>query len=512
MDRNQAAKLLGIHHSATVAEANQALILKMDQLDERISTAPNQALTQKYRQMRQELIHAVQAFSAETHVHRSTSQAHQLVDLPTSTPSVTEGAPNSSFTAEPLFDDVGESAPVTASLSASRKPWGLAIGLVGIMIVVIVVGHKPLFQLWDRIRPPSQEELAAQKAELARLLAEIGVIKRRLENARRNLKQSLSDVERANSSDVAELTQWVQLTEMSIFNGTLILELEGKHSMGQSLQQERAYEQAKKQFAEVKAGYLTLIDEFQAAGQLYTAELRAEQSKQAWLAHQKKYGVDDPPAVTEAKATTQASENAQQQGDFVVALAKWQSLPEVWQEAYEQTADEVGAIVAKRKQLAEERLARERTIREKAARKEAEKKRRMLAELEWVTGSWYGRMDFTGSGCRFYYLQIWSGNSGYMKTEQRQSDCYRDPTAFFKPGKFGGKKNDSLMIYDVFVEVIKEGHYKITQIWDCDAMKADSDWCNPDNPNYEVDYNFYRLNSDEMTLRSSYPNRFVRGK
>ena len=181
MDRNQAAKLLGIQYSATLMEANQALIQKLDQLDERISTAPNQALAQKYRQMRQELVLAVQAFTVETHVQHPANQSDQLVDLPASTPTLTRHESKSSALEEPLLN-AGEAVPVCAPPSTSKMPWGLFIGLVAVILVVgaAVFGHERLFLFWEHVRPASEQELAVQKAELAGLQGEIKTLKQRL--------------------------------------------------------------------------------------------------------------------------------------------------------------------------------------------------------------------------------------------------------------------------------------------------------------------------------------------
>ena len=390
MDRNQAAKLLGIHHSATVVEANQALIKKLNQLDERISTAPNQALTQKYRQMREELIHAVQAFVAETHVQRPSIQSDQLADLPASMPSLTERASDSSLLAESLFD-IGESAPVKPPRLASNKPWGLATALVGIMIVVgaIVVGHKPLVQLWDQVRPASEQELAIQKAELAGLQGEIKTLKQRLENFRRSLQQEVSEAERNKSSKLAELIAWQTLTEKFIFNGSRILELEGRLSMGSSLLQEKSFELANTELTKVKVGYEQLLAEYEAAEKIHEHKNRAEQSRDEWYRTKENYGLDNPVSLENAIQTHNSALNELRGGNIQQSLQLWKDAYSAWERTKMDVASKVSNIeshrAAEAKRLVELKTQRELEKKETARQAIiAEQKEKLRLEEERI--------------------------------------------------------------------------------------------------------------------------------
>ena len=64
MNRRQAAQLLGIGEGASAAEANAAFLVKLNELDGRIQTAPSDALRQKYQDMRGELATALQVLAA----------------------------------------------------------------------------------------------------------------------------------------------------------------------------------------------------------------------------------------------------------------------------------------------------------------------------------------------------------------------------------------------------------------------------------------------------------------
>ena len=258
---------------------------------------------------------------------------------------------------EGRFDDMAALAQALEKSKGRAKlnlPWkgiGIAAGLL-----VAVLGFGGLassgyigLDSLKSLLPMSKEEIAVRKAGLARIQGEIKVLKQRLDSARRNLDSDLRDAKRSGSPEVGALENWQQVTEQRIFSGPRLTELEGDLSMAETLLRDQAFDPAQPVFEKVRAGYDALLQDFDAAAGLLTAQAAFEDARKDWERVQDEYNLSAPAEVSAALEAKNQAEQAAQRGDFAAALAGWKLGEKQWREAPVTMGDEIARIDAERK-------------------------------------------------------------------------------------------------------------------------------------------------------------------
>ncbi|GAA5525410.1 serine/threonine-protein kinase PknD [Microbulbifer aestuariivivens] len=214
-------------------------------------------------------------------------------------------------------------------------PWKNIGIAAGVLVALLGIGGIVASGSLDGLKgllPMSKEEIAAQKASLAKIQGEIKVLKQRLDSSRRSLDSDVRDAQRNNSSDWISLSNWQKLTEDGIFAGSRLTELEGDLSMAEVLLRDEAFKQARPVFERVRAGYLQLQKDFTAAESLYAAGAQAEQAEQAWLRLKLRSETDSVLVATAKETQTQALQ-LQRGGEYSEALTSWQGAAEAWRQA-----------------------------------------------------------------------------------------------------------------------------------------------------------------------------------
>ncbi|WP_226661482.1 protein kinase domain-containing protein [Microbulbifer aggregans] len=153
-------------------------------------------------------------------------------------------------------------------------PWKQVGISAGVLVALLSVGGLVASGSIDlgslkKLLPMSQEEIAARKAELAKIEGEIGVLHRRLESGRRELENTLRTAEREDDKNLPILRVWKRAVDSEIFSGSAMGELEGNLKMAQTLLRENAFDQARPVFEQVRAGYNGLVDALDARGKHY---------------------------------------------------------------------------------------------------------------------------------------------------------------------------------------------------------------------------------------------------
>ncbi|WP_434926319.1 protein kinase domain-containing protein [Shewanella sp. HL-SH2] len=259
-----------------------------------------------------------------------------------------------------------------ASLPA--LPWkniGLAAGvLIALLGVGGVLSSGSVD--WASLLPKSKEEIATQKANVAKAQGEIKVYKQRLENGRRQLDSDVKDAARNKDSNLPALQHWQQLTENGIFAGSQITALEGELSMAETLLRENVFEQAQASIDKVSSGYKDLWDNFTAAEKLYSAEKSMEDARNAWANLAKNYRLKNPPEVSAAENEEQQANNQQLVGEFTKAQQHWQQATNQWQAVSAAVSGQVAAINKEREAKAMENAVAKAAAERKASQAKAE--------------------------------------------------------------------------------------------------------------------------------------------
>ncbi|WP_226661453.1 serine/threonine protein kinase [Microbulbifer aggregans] len=215
-------------------------------------------------------------------------------------------------------------------LNLPRKGIGIAAGVLVALLGIgglAANGNLGLDSL-KSLLPMSKEEIAAQKASLAKIQGEIKVLKQRLETSRRNLDNDVRDAERANSSELASLRYWQRITESGIFAGSGLTELEGDLAMAEALIRDNVLIQAEPILVQVRADYQTLRENFNAAEQLFVIEKTVKQYKQRWIDLDL---LQTAPLVEQSNSSEQMAQSDQAAGNFANALAHWEAASAGWQ-------------------------------------------------------------------------------------------------------------------------------------------------------------------------------------
>jgi len=206
--------------------------------------------------------------------------------------------------------------------------------------------------VWKDWIPASKAEIAREKAAVAKLQGEIGVLKQRLDTARRHQDNDVRDAQRNRSDELAALSHWQQLTETGIFNGKQIPNLEGERAVGETLLQEGSYSDAQTTLVTVRDAYKALLQEFIVAEQIYVAESASGKTKGKWLARKNAYDLADPQEVQLASAAEATANADQNSGNFTSSLSHWHTADKFWEAAYAAVAGEVADIDRQRLQTA----------------------------------------------------------------------------------------------------------------------------------------------------------------
>ena len=281
MNRRQAAQLLGIVETASAIEANQAFFGKLKELDDRIQTAPSEALRQKYQDMRVELLGALQTLTRGE--KQDVAAGGDVADLPGATPTVAAVA----AVKEPVSDLSTSSQQPLKPPEPNRSPVWLGLGAGFVVLVALLGWAGVLGTAWESIRPMSADERLTAFTEAKSLEAEIKGYQQRLEDARRGTEAATRDAAnevrrfegevrgarsaadrsvaedrlRSAAAVQAQAERIEQLKEAHVFNGSTLIELQGDLAAGSNLIDRRGDEntQAIVLLQPVRAGFIALV-------------------------------------------------------------------------------------------------------------------------------------------------------------------------------------------------------------------------------------------------------------
>ena len=286
MNRRQAAQLLGIAENATAIDANQAFLGKLKELDERIQTAPSDALRQKYQDMRGELLAALQVLSSAAAQALAQTADADLDDLPGAAPTAAGNVAAAVVTQKPVRREAETSSASTEAPPDRTRLW---VGLAAVAAVVLLVlgFNGTLGDAWEAVRPMSDAERLTAFKQASSLEAEIKVYQQRLEETKRGaesaVRDAANDVRRfegelrsARSADERRIAQSrlnaaldmqgqaeriEHLQSEQVFNGKELVELQGALAAGVKLIERKGDEnsQAIELLKPVRAGYNRLI-------------------------------------------------------------------------------------------------------------------------------------------------------------------------------------------------------------------------------------------------------------
>ncbi|MCK0154924.1 SUMF1/EgtB/PvdO family nonheme iron enzyme [Alcanivorax sp. S6407] len=156
-------------------------------------------------------------------------------------------------------------APKAANPHLSTGPNKLAIAAM-VLLLVGGIGVAAQQGWLDALKPLDKELIAQQKADAAKLQGEIKTLKRRFDNAVRDLDRDISDAERdKNSKEEQRLQAWMDLAKRYLVDSTRYGELEGLESQADlHLRDEKQSAQAVAVLEQARDGYQALVDDFYA--------------------------------------------------------------------------------------------------------------------------------------------------------------------------------------------------------------------------------------------------------
>ncbi len=167
------------------------------------------------------------------------------------------------------------------TLSNSPSKWGVAAA-----VLLLVGGVGGAYQLdWlDALKPLDKELIAQQKAEAAGLQGEIKTLKRRFDNAVRDLDSDIRDAERnKNSKEIAHLQAWLELAKRYLVDSSRYGEMEGLESQANlHLRDDKQSAQALTVLMQARDGYQNLIDDFYAAEKVLDLSPKVDASRKQW--------------------------------------------------------------------------------------------------------------------------------------------------------------------------------------------------------------------------------------
>jgi serine/threonine protein kinase len=224
---------------------------------------------------------------------------------------------------------------------------GMVAGVVfSIAVVAGLASSGGLSELYDAIRPVSQEELAAQKSRAVNLKGQMTSIKNRLEEARRRLSQEVRDADRNRESNAltASLNYWQTLTEENLFGGAQWVELQGEEAVADTYLQDKQYLQSEDRFGYLLEQYQKMYDAFNGAEHLYAVAELADAQQRQYL--EERSHAQLPDAVQQMAATqlNQKMEDARQS----IIVLDFAAATRAYKEAaigYEQARNELDSVV-----------------------------------------------------------------------------------------------------------------------------------------------------------------------
>jgi len=212
------------------------------------------------------------------------------------------------------------------SFALPWKPIGIAAGLLVTLLGIgglTSSGGLSVASL-KGLLPMSQEEIAQNKAEAARLQGEIRIYKQRLESGRRQLASDLRDATRNNSKELNNLERWKTLTDNYLFEGNQITELEGELSMAVSLLHQESVEKAQQTLTTVRDGYQVLWRNFTSAERIQGVSKLVENERAAWLKIKRHDQLGDSVEAKTANAAWNLGQEQTLAGDFTDAEASFE--------------------------------------------------------------------------------------------------------------------------------------------------------------------------------------------
>ena len=176
-------------------------------------------------------------------------------------------------------------SPANAALSHGPNKLVIA-GMVLLLVVGIGVAAQ---QGWlDALKPLDKELIAQQKADAAKLQGEIKTLKRRFDNAVRDLDSDIRDAERDKNSKEEQLLQaWMDLAKRYLVDSPRYGELEGLESQAElHLRDETQSAQAVAVLEQARDGYQALVDDFYAGENVSVLSPQIADLRKKWQGKQ----------------------------------------------------------------------------------------------------------------------------------------------------------------------------------------------------------------------------------
>jgi len=352
----------------------------------------------------------------------------------------------------------------------------ILLGMVG--AVATLASNGSLDSILQALKPINKEDLAKQKAEVARSLGEIKTHKQRLETARRNLNADVRDAERNNSKQLKALQYWQQITEDNLFAGSKITELEGELSVAETLLREEAFAQAQQSMDTVRKGYKAVWDEFTAAEQLYNVEQSSQQTREHWHKVKQNNGLGDNAEEKNAQTHYQQATQALLAGEINSALS-----------SFKQAVPKYQALINQAQQLAQAReqakLAKRNWLKRKKNYRVSAKEQQAMAEKADEKAQQAEKAGAIGQALEQYQQekQHWEGaynavNSKVAKVEEQRAvakakarayvqritpKMIRIPAGSFRMGDLSGDgSSDEKPVHRVSISAFKMSQTEIT--------------------------------------------------
>ena len=357
------------------------------------------------------------------------------------------------------------------------------IAMVAILLSAIagigsLATNGNLDSILQALKPINKEDLAKQKAEVARSLGEIKTHKQRLETARRNLNADVRDAERNNSKQLKALQYWQQITEDNLFAGSKITELEGELSVAETLLREEAFAQAQQSMDTVRKGYKAVWDEFTAAEQLYNVEQSSQQTREHWHKVKQNNGLGDNAEEKNAQTHYQQATQALLAGEINSALS-----------SFKQAVPKYQALINQAQQLAQAReqakLAKRNWLKRKKNYRVSAKEQQAMAEKADEKAQQAEKAGAIGQALEQYQQekQHWEGaynavNSKVAKVEEQRAvakakarayvqritpKMIRIPAGSFRMGDLSGDgSSDEKPVHRVSISAFKMSQTEIT--------------------------------------------------
>ncbi len=272
----------------------------------------------------------------------------------------------------------GKGAKATRLKRPSSATGGMHAGPNKLVITAVVL--VALFGLvglgaggyLDFLKPIDKELLSQQQDQANKLVGQIKILRKRLDNSLRELDAEHKEAERNGLNKRHHLAQWQELAEMHIENSDDVVELEGNQAAAEAklraAKSNADHAQAIDGLNAVRATVEKLLARFDYIDSYLNALPKTESAKAAWEKFKNTYRITTTPkALSDAEAAEKASNNAKLGSDFAEAVAQLKAAQGYYGAAQKCCADQVGKLNA---QWEAERVAREAAARAAAQKKQ----------------------------------------------------------------------------------------------------------------------------------------------